>query len=98
MKDAVCTSPCFCEERPPPFYVDPGVTDVGSGPICWLTSFNDDFILSTVSARKKGVNEGAMQVYLIRHAQCELNVLLDDAPLNMRLSRSAFNALLRTDR
>jgi broad specificity phosphatase PhoE len=39
-----------------------------------------------------------MQVYLIRHAQCELNVLLDDAPLNTRLSRSAFNALLRNDR
>ena len=39
-----------------------------------------------------------MQVYLIRHAQCELNVLLDDMSLNTRLSRSAFNALLRTDR
>ncbi|MGH2480155.1 MAG: histidine phosphatase family protein [Ktedonobacteraceae bacterium] len=39
-----------------------------------------------------------MQVYLIRHAQCELNVLLDDMALTRRLSRSAFNALLRTDR
>jgi broad specificity phosphatase PhoE len=38
-----------------------------------------------------------VQVYLIRHAQCELNVLVDGAPLNKRLSRTAFNALLRSD-
>lgn len=37
-----------------------------------------------------------MQVYLIRHAQCEINVLLDDAPLNKRLSSMAFNALIRS--
>ncbi len=36
-----------------------------------------------------------MQVYLVRHAQCELNVLVDTAPLNKRLSRTAFNALIR---
>jgi broad specificity phosphatase PhoE len=36
-----------------------------------------------------------VQVYLIRHAQCEINVLLDDAPLTKRLSTTAFNALLR---
>ena len=38
-----------------------------------------------------------MQVYLIRHAQCELNVQLDDAPLSTRLTRKAFNTLLRGD-
>ena len=38
-----------------------------------------------------------MQVYLIRHAQCEINVLLDDAPLNKRLSTTAFNTLIRGD-
>src|SRR5260370_32589482 len=47
---------------------------------------------------RKKVNEGAMQVYLIRDAQCELNLLLDGAPLNKRLSRNAFNALLHTER
>jgi len=36
-----------------------------------------------------------MQVYLIRHAQCELNVLLDDMPLSTRMSTTAFNTLLR---
>ena len=36
-----------------------------------------------------------MQVYLIRHAQCEINVLLDDAPLTKRLSTTAFNTLIR---
>lgn len=36
-----------------------------------------------------------MQVYLIRHAQCEINVLLDDAPPNKRLSGITFNTLLR---
>jgi broad specificity phosphatase PhoE len=38
-----------------------------------------------------------VQVYLIRHAQCEINVLLDDAPPNKRLSIAAFNALIRGD-
>jgi broad specificity phosphatase PhoE len=38
-----------------------------------------------------------MQVYLIRHAQCEINVLLDDAPRSKRLSSAAFNALIRGD-
>ncbi len=38
-----------------------------------------------------------MQVYLIRHAQCEINVLLDDAPLTRRLSTAAFNKLLQGD-
>ncbi len=38
-----------------------------------------------------------MQVYLIRHAQCELNVLLDDAPPTKTLSRAAFNTLIRGD-
>ncbi len=38
-----------------------------------------------------------MQVYLIRHAQCEINVLLDDAPLNKRLSTTAFNTLIGGD-
>lgn len=36
-----------------------------------------------------------MQVYLIRHAQCEINVLLDDAPPSKRLSSITFNTLLR---
>ena len=36
-----------------------------------------------------------MQIYLIRHAQCEINVLLDEAPLKKRLSTAAFNTLLR---
>jgi broad specificity phosphatase PhoE len=38
-----------------------------------------------------------MQIYLSRHAQCELNVLLDDALLTKRLSRDAFNMLIRGD-
>lgn len=38
-----------------------------------------------------------MQVYLIRHAQSEINVLLDDLPLSNRLTRKAFNALVQTD-
>jgi probable phosphoglycerate mutase len=38
-----------------------------------------------------------VQVYLIRHAQSEINVLLDDLPLNNRLTRKAFNALVQTD-
>lgn len=38
-----------------------------------------------------------MQVYLIRHAQSEVNVQLDEAPLTKRLSRTAFNALVRSD-
>jgi hypothetical protein len=36
-----------------------------------------------------------MKVYLIRHAQCEINALLDNAPRTQRLSRSDFNELLR---
>jgi broad specificity phosphatase PhoE len=42
-------------------------------------------------------SKSAVQVYLIRHAQCELNVQLDDAPLSTRLSRKAFNTLVRGD-
>ncbi len=38
-----------------------------------------------------------MQVYLIRHAQSEINVLLDDLPLNNRLTREAFNRLVLSD-
>jgi broad specificity phosphatase PhoE len=38
-----------------------------------------------------------MHVYLIRHAQCELNVQLDEAPLGTRLSTSAFNTFVRGD-
>jgi broad specificity phosphatase PhoE len=35
-----------------------------------------------------------MHVYLIRHAQCEINVLLDSASRTRRLSRTAFNVLI----
>lgn len=38
-----------------------------------------------------------MHVYLIRHAQCALNVELDEAPFSTRLSREAFNTLVRGD-
>jgi broad specificity phosphatase PhoE len=38
-----------------------------------------------------------MRIYLIRHAQCELNVLLDDAAHTKRLSKDAFNLLISDD-
>ncbi len=56
-------------------------------------------VLSTLGLleRHPQGNKSAVHVYLIRHAQCELNVALHDAPLSTRLSRTAFNALVRRD-